>query len=143
MPASRWRYTKEKHVWGYSSHTEPPTVKNLYLGLSRLRNFHRGENRGRNIAVCDIIAQFFKMPFKRDNAHLNSKHTRNRSFVSELFGHNGAEGLCGTSCHGEWFDSYDEEGTIRSLAWTESLDAKQPQRLGGLFLCWKHTRHTM
>ena len=42
------------------------------------------------------------MPFKRDNAHLNSKHTRNRSFVSELFGHNGAEGLCGTSCHGEY-----------------------------------------
>ena len=100
-----------------------------------MRNFHRGENRGRNIAVGDIIAQFFKMPFKRDNAHLNSKHTRNRSFVSELFGHNGAEGLCGTSCHGEWFDSYDEEGTLRSLAWTESLDAKQPQRLGGLFLC--------
>ena len=33
-----------------------------------------------------------------------------------------------------WFDSYDEEGTLRSLAWTESLDAKQPQRLGGLFL---------
>ena len=34
-----------------------------------------------------------------------------------------------------WFDSYDEEGTLRSIAWTECLDAKQPQCLGGLFLC--------
>ena len=28
-----------------------------------------------------------------------------------------------------WFDSYDEEGTLRSLAWTESLVTKQRQRL--------------
>ena len=34
-----------------------------------------------------------------------------------------------------WFDSYDEEGTLRSLAWTESLVTKQPQRLGGLYIC--------
>ena len=41
-----------------------------------------------------------------------------------------------------WFDSYDEEGTLRSLAWTESLVTKQPQRLGGLFLCWEtHQTH--
>ena len=34
-----------------------------------------------------------------------------------------------------WFDSYDEEGTLRSLAWTESLVTKRPQRLGGLYIC--------
>ena len=34
-----------------------------------------------------------------------------------------------------WFDSYDEEGTLRSFAWTESLVAKQTQRLGGLYIC--------
>ena len=51
-----------------------------------------------------------------------------------------------------WFDSYDEEGTLRSLAWTESLVTKQPQRLIEVadyisadqhYECWKHTRHTM
>ena len=28
-----------------------------------------------------------------------------------------------------WFDSYDEEGTLHSLAWAASLVAKQLQRL--------------
>ena len=34
-----------------------------------------------------------------------------------------------------WLNSYDEEETLRSLAWTESLVTKQPQRLGGLYIC--------
>ena len=46
MPVTRWRYTKEKRVWGYNSHTKPLTVKTLYplgLGITRyptIRYYH-------------------------------------------------------------------------------------------------------
>jgi hypothetical protein len=36
---------------------------------------------------------------------------------------------CSVNVKDVWFDSYDEEGTLHSLAWAASLVAMQPQRL--------------